>query len=78
MVWCGVVWWGVCVGGGGVDRTGAAWQLANKLKTRWLQPREASVGHQDRSDSKYGERAALPPREAPVMHGWSLCLVRFG
>lgn len=37
-----------------------------------------SVGHQDKSDSKYGKRATLPFQEAPAMDGHSARLGKGG
>lgn len=33
--------------------------MGQQARDRWLQPRGASVGHQDGTDSKYGESAAV-------------------
>lgn len=50
---------------------GACLKTRQQAADRRIHPGKASVGRQDKSDSKCGERATLPPQEEAAMDGCS-------
>lgn len=70
-----------CVGGAwGRGHRGVVWGACLKIRQqaadRWVHPGKASVGHQDKSESKCAKRATLPPQEEAAMDGRSAGLAK--
>lgn len=57
--------------GTGVWCRGACLKIRQQAADRWVHPGKASVGHQDKSESKCAKRATLPPQEEAAMDGRS-------